>query len=692
MRRGAHRTVPAVARRGASSLARVARAAEGTDMTLRKRWVLAVGVVSLGAGCGPGEELRGAPAEAEAGAEARPQGMTYAEFLSVVHREEGTGVCVLDGDVPLEDCDDKRLRDFYETHVRADGAQGGGLQGGGVQGVSGAPLAVNRTGAGTDDRWSETARRGLTYCVSTAFGTRHAAVVQAMAAAAAAWEAVAGVDFTHVPAQDASCTASNTAVLFDVNPVSSGGQYAARAFFPSSGRAARNVLVDGSAFSAVRPDLTGILRHELGHVLGFRHEHTRPEAATCFEDTRWRALTPYDSASVMHYPQCNGTGSALTLTALDAEGARALYGAPGAAPAPAPAGTPVTQTFSGTLARGQQAFHGPLAVLAGTTLEVVMTGSGDPDLYVRFGAAPTLTAYACRPYRTGAAETCRLTVPAGQGAAHLLVHGYAAGTYALTVTRTEPATPPAPDALAPTFAGLASAAAAGTTRVDLAWAPATDDVTPQAGLVYDVYVSTTQPVPLTTPAFTTAPGAASAQVAGLQPGTLYAFVVRARDAAGNRDGNLVERTATTALEAPPTDAAAALEARVLELVNQRRAAGATCGTTAYAAAAPLAADARLQSAARLHSQDMAARNYFSHTSQDGRTVGQRLAAAGYTGGTWGENIAAGQATAEAVVQGWMASAGHCANIMNPTFRLLGVGYATSATSTYRHYWTQDFGR
>jgi len=69
-----------------------------------------------------------------------------------------------------------------------------------------------------------------------------------------------------------------------------------------------------------------ILGHELGHTLGFRHEHTRPEAGVCFEDLNWRPLTPYDSASIMHYPQCNGTSLDLSMTATDRQGVVALYG------------------------------------------------------------------------------------------------------------------------------------------------------------------------------------------------------------------------------------------------------------------------------------------------------------------------------------------------------------------------------
>ena len=72
------------------------------------------------------------------------------------------------------------------------------------------------------------------------------------------------------------------------------------------------------------------MAHELGHVLGLRHEHTRPEAGTCFEDNNWRPLTPYDSASIMHYPQCNGTSGNLSMTSQDRAGIRALYGGTGA--------------------------------------------------------------------------------------------------------------------------------------------------------------------------------------------------------------------------------------------------------------------------------------------------------------------------------------------------------------------------
>ena len=103
--------------------------------------------------------------------------------------------------------------------------------------------------------------------------------------------------------------------------------YFASAFFPSYQRRNREVKIDCTSFGTIDPwTLQGVLRHELGHTIGLRHEHTRPESGTCFEDNNWAALTAYDSSSVMHYPQCNGTNTwALNLTTKDKTGAAALY-------------------------------------------------------------------------------------------------------------------------------------------------------------------------------------------------------------------------------------------------------------------------------------------------------------------------------------------------------------------------------
>jgi vibriolysin len=101
---------------------------------------------------------------------------------------------------------------------------------------------------------------------------------------------------------------------------------------------------------------------------------------------------------------------------------------------------PATETVSGTVSRGAQANHGPYTVVAGTEFKVVMTGTKNPDLYVRFGSAPTTTAYDCRPALSGASETCTLTVPAGQSSAYIMVRGAGSGSasYNLTIHYTRP--------------------------------------------------------------------------------------------------------------------------------------------------------------------------------------------------------------------------------------------------------------
>lgn len=135
------------------------------------------------------------------------------------------------------------------------------------------------------------------------------------------------------------------------------------------------------------------------------------------------------------------------------------------------------------------------------------------------------------------------------------------------------------------------------------------------------------------------------------------------------------------------------EAEVLALVNAYRAAGASCGSEgSFPGAAPLAWNAPLTQASLVHSDDMAAANFFSHTGSDGSNAGQRATAAGYLWQSWGENIAAGQPSVALVMAGWMASPGHCANIMQERLRDIGVACVSGgASNTYRTYWTMTLG-
>jgi len=132
---------------------------------------------------------------------------------------------------------------------------------------------------------------------------------------------------------------------------------------------------------------------------------------------------------------------------------------------------------------------------------------------------------------------------------------------------------------------------------------------------------------------------------------------------------------------------------MLAAVNARRHAGATCGSHgSFPPAADLAWNDAITQAAVAHSDDMVTRNFFDHTGSDGSSPGDRMTAAGYAWRGWGENIAAGQGSVAEVVDGWMKSDGHCANLMNAAYKDIGVAcVAGNASTTYRTYWTQDFG-
>jgi uncharacterized protein YkwD len=130
----------------------------------------------------------------------------------------------------------------------------------------------------------------------------------------------------------------------------------------------------------------------------------------------------------------------------------------------------------------------------------------------------------------------------------------------------------------------------------------------------------------------------------------------------------------------PGDPVTAYEAQVFTIVNTER---------ATAGCQPLNADSRLAKAARAHSADMAAKNYFSHTSLDGTQFADRITAAGYKWSGAGENIAKGQRTPADVMNSWMNSAGHRANILNCGYKDIGVGLAYDSQNT--PLWTQDFG-
>ncbi|WP_462408614.1 CAP domain-containing protein [Neobacillus sp. Marseille-QA0830] len=138
-----------------------------------------------------------------------------------------------------------------------------------------------------------------------------------------------------------------------------------------------------------------------------------------------------------------------------------------------------------------------------------------------------------------------------------------------------------------------------------------------------------------------------------------------------------QTTTTTQPAATETNSAlSAYEQKVVDLTNQERTKN---GLSA------LKVDTTLSKMAHEKSRDMSANNYFSHTSPTYGSPFDMMKQYGITYNYAGENIAMGQQTPEEVVNAWMNSEGHRANILNPNFNYIGVGYVADG-----NYWTQEF--
>jgi len=142
--------------------------------------------------------------------------------------------------------------------------------------------------------------------------------------------------------------------------------------------------------------------------------------------------------------------------------------------------------------------------------------------------------------------------------------------------------------------------------------------------------------------------------------------------------------------APTASRAQAVTRQVLTLVNEARAKRRRCGWKRFDAAAPLVLSDVLQQAALAHARDMAERKILSHGGRDGSTPGERATRSGYRWRVVGENIAAGQSTAEQVVAEWLGSPRHCANLMSADYSEMGIAYAVNPQSTLGIYWAQLF--
>lgn len=238
---------------------------------------------------------------------------------------------------------------------------------------------------GNDVIWNATDRQNLTYCIDNsisikagigapvdvpgpyAFGTNYDTVVNAMARATADWEASANVNFTHMPLEDDTCSASNANVMFRIRKSYAtwqGNPNLATAFFPDYPPLNRTLWIAADTVQNPASPLSfvGILRHELGHILGLAHENGR--LSQC-QVPNLHALTAFDLYSVMFSRTGCGAppGTDYFLTQLDKDGIVQLYPFP-----PPPMNSP-------PIAR----IHAPASGMMGQDMIFDGTASNDVD-------------------------------------------------------------------------------------------------------------------------------------------------------------------------------------------------------------------------------------------------------------------------------------------------------------------------
>lgn len=189
----------------------------------------------------------------------------------------------------------------------------------------------------------------ITYCVSNAFGADQAQAIQDMQDATADWQMAANFRFVYDESQNGNCAGGVAGIDVAVIPgLAFQAACATPPYFPPSQQ--------GSWCSGYTPGTLGfdyanwpwpgawgaagsrgVMRHELGHILGLRHEHAWSPTPLPFcgesqtgGDIGGRQLTSYDVDSAMHYPECGNPNTTFAVTDRDAEGVRQIYGMPAA--------------------------------------------------------------------------------------------------------------------------------------------------------------------------------------------------------------------------------------------------------------------------------------------------------------------------------------------------------------------------
>lgn len=289
---------------------------------------------SLVAGCAPeGDESDHGSADVVSSVQ------TFDEFVDSLPRDPSDGAYLVEDDIGVTDRAD--LLPYYQRQEQSSA------------------LTILQTISGStrfDQPWPVGTRMALKYCIATAGARKfqaaeYATLKAAFDEATAAWENAtrlnggpATIDFQHVVAADANCTPTNGTVVFAVQLADDMAPYRARSFNPTASASQRILYVHPRIFTAPPTSgegsaltVAGTFKHELGHVLGFVHEHLRapPGGVSCTDDPfANRAVSQYDVGSVMAYKNLKqGTNGGCTttgvkpdvLTSYDVAGARCIY-------------------------------------------------------------------------------------------------------------------------------------------------------------------------------------------------------------------------------------------------------------------------------------------------------------------------------------------------------------------------------
>ena len=265
--------------------------------------------------------------------------ISWSEFRS--HFQELNGR--LQGEWDLSFASDDELHAYYVHHYGAIPDRKRETSSA-ISSVEQKLAVIRRISDGFEPTYRGNDALDIVYCVSNTVPNQ-TAVIADMATATLDWLRTTNIRFRYDATQNGNCIASNNAVDIAVLPTTATGLAGcgmSKMIWFNDCALPGELRVQYSALSGF-PGVTGagLLRHELGHVLGFRHEHPwAPSQGGCSEapspadgglNITGRRLTNYDQQSVMHYPQCSGIANVdMTISALDRRGAISVYGIPAA--------------------------------------------------------------------------------------------------------------------------------------------------------------------------------------------------------------------------------------------------------------------------------------------------------------------------------------------------------------------------